>query len=197
MESFGAPFFIVMRRLLALLLLIPSPALAGGLSTSTATDQVNNNQAVAQPVNSQANQTRSESVGGNLNNYQINNSVGDLGEMTVGPRGVGCQSPSLFANAGVIPQDSVGFYTYDDRDRDVMYAPQAQVGFQMPFGPQVAACVAAMKDQATQIKVATAAGTVAKCIEMKVAGTKAEISMEVVAEDFPELKEKCSGLWGI
>lgn len=184
-----------MRRFLALLLLVPSPAFAQAVSTASQSSQNNNNQAVAQPVNNQANQSRSQSVGGGIFNTQVNNSQGDLGEMSIGARGVSCQSPSFYANAGVVPQDAYGFYDFSNNRREMMYNPQAQVGVQLPFGPQVAACVAAMKDQAKQIKVATAAGTVAKCIEVKVAATKAEIPVIKITKNFPTLKKHCSSLW--
>ena len=185
-----------MRRLLTLLLLVPGPALANtSASTSANPTQNNDNQAASQSMANQQNQSRSESIGGNLNNYQINNSQGDLGEMMIGGNAISCQSPSLYANAGVVPQDALGFYTFDDRDRQMMYAPQAQVGFQMPFGPQVAACTAAMKNKATQIAMGTESGIVAKCIEVKIAATKAEIPVIKISTGFPTLKKHCSKLW--
>ncbi len=186
-----------MRRLLALLLLAPSPAFAQAVSTASQSSQNNNNQAVAQPVNNQANQSRSQSVGGGIFNTQVNNSQGDLGEMSIGARGVSCQSPSFYANAGVVPQDAYGFYDFSNNRREMMYNPQAQVGVQLPFGPQVAACVDAMKHQATQIKVATETGTIKKCIEVKTVATKAEVTMAAISKDFPVLSKRCAGIWGI
>lgn len=188
------PFFILMRRLLALLLLIPGPAMAQMATANP--EQNNDNSAIGQASSNQTNQSRSESIGGNLTNYQINNSQGDLGEMTIGGNAISCQSPSFYANAGVVPGDAFGFYTFEDRERQMMYSPQAQVGFQMPFGPQVAACTAAMKNKATQIAMGTESGIVAKCIEVKVAATKAEIPMAKISTNFPTLKKHCSKLWG-
>ena len=147
-----------MRHFLALLLLVPSPALAQKATTTASPTQNNDNTAASQSMANQQNQSRSESVGGNLNNYQINNTQGELGEMTVSSNAISCQSPSLYANAGVVPQDAYGFYVFDDRRREMMYAPQVQVGFQMPFGPQVAACTQAMKDKATQVAMGTESG---------------------------------------
>jgi hypothetical protein len=184
-----------MRRFLLLLLLLPAPALAQQATTNS--NQNNDNQAASQSMANQQNQSRSESVGGNLNNYQINNSQGDLGEMMIGPKGVSCQSPSFYVSAGVLPQDYFGFYTFEDRNREMMYAPQAQLGFQMPFGPQVAACVAAMKNQAQQIELATAAGTVQKCVQLKDLAKKTNVSLNTISANFPVLQKACSGLWGV
>ena len=185
-----------MRRLLALLLLVPGPALANtSASTSANPTQNNDNNAASQSMANQQNQSRSESVGGNLNNYQINNSMGELGEMAIGNNGISCESPSLFANAGVVPTDAYGFYSWENNRREMMYSPQVQVGFQMPFGPQVAACVEAMKDQAKQIKIATQAGTIKKCLEVKIIATKAEVGMTQLASAYPYLGESCRALW--
>ena len=186
------PFLFAMRRLLALLLLLPGSAMA-----QIAPTQNNDNTAVGQASSNQSNESRSESIGGSLNNYQFNNSQGELGEMTIGGSAISCQSPSLYANAGVIPGDAFGFYTFENRERQMMYAPQAQVGFQMPFGPQVATCTQAMKNKATQVAMGTESGIVAKCVELKIATTKAEIALETVAKNFPVLKDKCSALWGV
>ncbi len=182
-----------MRRLLLLLLLLPAPA-GAQLATANPT-QNNDNTAASQSMANQQNQSRSESIGGNLNNYQINNSMGDLGEMTIGSSAISCESPSVFANAGVVPTDAYGFYTFDNNRREMMYSPQVQVGFQMPFGPQVAACVEAMKDQAKQIKIATQAGTIMKCLEVKVIANKAEVEMAPLASAYPYLGESCHTLW--
>ena len=184
-----------MRRLLALLLLVPGPAMAQMATTNANPEQNNENNSASQSMANQQNQSRSESIGGSLNNYQVNNSMGDLGDMGVGSKGITCQSPTVFANAGVIPTDLFGFYTFESRERQMMYAPQAQVGFQMPFGPQVSACVAAMKNKATQIAMGTESGIVAKCIEVKIAATKAEIPMVTITKNFPTLKKHCSKLW--
>ena len=181
-----------MRRLLALLLLVPGHAMAQVVANP---QQNNDNQAVGQASSNQTNQSRSESIGGNLSNVQINNSMGDLGEMGIGSNGITCESPSLFANAGVVPLDAYGFYTFEDRSRQMMYAPQAQVGFQMPFGPQVAACVQAMKDQAMQVKIATEAGTITKCLQVKKAAADAGFELAGLKKSYPVLSDKCRPLW--
>jgi hypothetical protein len=186
-----------MRYLLLLLLLLPGPALAQMATTTANPTQNNDNQAASQSMANQQNQSRSESIGGNMNNYQYNNSQGELGEMTVSERAVSCESGSFYMSAGAYPQDSQGFYTFDDRDRDMMYAPQANLGFQLPFGPQVASCVEAMKRQTQQIQVSTAAGTVKKCLEVKVIATKASVPMEIIAAEYPVLKDKCMAMWNI
>ena len=85
----------------------------------------------------------------------------------------------------------------DDRARDMMYAPQAQVGVQLPFGPQVAACVDAMNNQAQQIKIATASGIVTKCIQVKDMAAKSDVSLVAIAKDFPVLKKSCKSLWSL
>ena len=194
-----------MRRFLALLLLATSaPAMAGGYSpagskSSVDTQQQQNNENVAasQSAANQQNQSRSESIGGNLNNYQINNAQGELGVMSVRSNGITCESPSFYINGGVLPQDAWGFYTFEQRNREMMYAPQASIGLQMPFGPQVASCTEAMKDQAMQTKIATETGILKQCINTKVQATKAEIPMELVNQSFPQLGKSCSVLWGL
>ena len=182
-----------MRRLLLLLLLLPAPA-GAQLATANPT-QNNDNTSASHSMANQQNHSRSESIGGNLNNYQINNSMGDLGEMTIGSSAISCESPSLFANAGVVPTDAYGFYSFDNNRREMMYSPQVQVGVQMPFGPQVAACVEAMKDQATQIKIATLTGTIKKCLELKVIAKGADVEMTQISSAFPFLAKACKPLW--
>ena len=189
-----------MRRLFVLLLLLPAPVMAGGegpvsSELSVSPTQNNNNQAIGQSSSNQTNQSRSESIGGNLNNYQINNTQGELGEMTIGRNAISCQSPSFYANGGVIPQDAYGFYVFDDRRREMMYAPQAQIGVQLPFGPQVASCVEAMKDQALQVKVATEAGTVTKCLQVKKAAADAGFELVSLRVEYPVLTDKCRPIW--
>ena len=85
------------------------------------TTQENGNSAVAMPTNSQQNQSRSESIGGGIYNYQINPAQGELGEMTVGSRAISCQSPSFFANVGVLPYDNQYFGTFGEMKRLVGY----------------------------------------------------------------------------
>ena len=189
-----------MRRLFVLLLLLPAPVMAGGgvpvsSELRVSPTQNNNNQAIGQSSSNQTNQSRSESIGGNLSNYQINNSQGELGEMTIGRNAISCQSPSFYANGGVVPQDAYGFYVFDDRRREMMYAPQAQVGVQLPFGPQVASCVEAMKDQALQVKVATEAGTVTKCLQVKKAAADAGFELVSLRVEYPVLTDKCRPIW--
>ena len=199
-----------MRRLLALLLIAaPTPALAGGgyspspklnpvSPNATAQQQQNNdNSASSASQANQQNQSRSESIGGGIFNYQINNSQGELGIMSVGPSRISCESPSFYANGGVVPLDAYGFYTFENRERSMMYAPQASIGVQLPFGPQVSACVDAMKNQALQTKIATESGILKKCLMTKIDATKASIPMEMVQDSFPELGKQCSKLWGL
>ena len=189
-----------MRSLFVLLLLLPVPVLAGGgvpvpSELSASPTQNNNNQAIGQSSSNQTNESRSESIGGNLNNYQINNSQGEFGEMMIGLNAISCESPSFYANAGVIPQDAYGFYLFDDRRREMMYAPQAQVGIQLPFGPQVASCVEAIKDQALQVKIGTEAGTVTKCLQVKKAAADAGFELVSLRVEYPVLTDKCRPIW--
>ena len=189
-----------MSRLFLLLLLLPAPVMAdngGAVSSelSVSPTQNNNNQAIGQSSSNQTNQSRSESIGGSLNNYQINNTQGELGEMTIGRSAVSCQSPSFYLNAGVIPQDAYGFYSFNQNRREMMYAPQGQIGFQMPFGPQVASCVEAMKDQAMQVKMGTEAGTVTKCLQVKKAAADAGFELVSLKAKYPVLTDKCRPIW--
>jgi len=130
-------------------------------------------------------------------NNQYNTTQGELGLMTVSERAVSCESGSFYVSAGAYPQDSQGFYTFDDRDREMMYAPQANLGFQLPFGPQVAACVEAMKRQTEQIQVGTESGIFKTCVSTKINATKAEIPLQLLKAQFPQLTERCSTVWGI
>ena len=191
-----------MRSLFLLALLsISAPAIAGGGGSRSQVDttaaQNNDNTAASQSQASQQNQSRSESIGGNMINNQYNTVQGELGEMTVSERAVSCESGSVYLSAGAYPQDSQGFYTFNDRDRQMMYAPQANLGFQLPFGPQVSSCIEAMKRQTEQIVVGTESGIFKTCVSTKVNATKAEIALETLAKQFPKLTEKCSTVWGI
>ena len=153
--------------------------------------------AASQSQASQSNQSRSESVGGSMINNQYNTTQGELGLMTVSERAVSCESGSLYVSTGIYPQDNFGFYTFEDRERSMSYQPQANIGFQLPFGPQVASCVEAMKRQTEQIIVGTESGIFKTCVSTKINATKAEIALESLAKQFPQLTERCSTVWGI
>ena len=161
------------------------------------TTQENGNSAVAMPTNSQQNQSRSESIGGGIYNYQINPAQGELGEMTVGSRAISCQSPSFFANVGVLPYDNQYFGTFGDNTRDKDWMPQGTIGFQMPFGPQVASCISAMKNQAKQTMMTTESGILKKCVEAKVIATKGEIELTSLKSTLPGLYNHCKTMWNL
>ena len=186
--------FFIMRRLFLALLLCSTPAMAQ-VAGEFDTDQQNDNSAIAQPVNTQQNQSRSESIGGSLINNQFNTTPGELGEFGIGDAGVQCQSATFYTQVGVVPQDNVGFYTFEDRNRDMMYTPQASLGVQMPFGPQVAACIEAMKNKAQQIMIATEAGTLEKCLKVKEMATRVRLDPMELSEEYPVLCKKCSKVW--
>ncbi len=189
-------FYLVMKYLLPLLFAASSPAFANTSAVTSANPtQQNDNTAASQSMANQQNHSRSESIGGNLNNYQINNSMGELGIMSITNGGVSCESPSLFVNAGVIPTDAYGFYTYENNRREMLYSPQINVGVQVPFGPQVAACIETMKDYSTQVKVSTQSGTIKKCLEVKVLAKQAEVEIVQIANDYPFLADSCKTLW--
>ena len=179
-------------------------ALAGFLILASATagagyaqQQTNTNTATAMPTNSQQNQSRSESIGGGIYNYQINPAQGELGEMTVGSRAISCQSPSFFANVGVLPYDNQYFGTFGDNTRDKDWMPQGTIGFQMPFGPQVSSCISAMKNQAKQTMMITESGILKKCVEAKVIATKGQIALTSLKSTLPGLYSHCKTMWNI
>ena len=163
----------------------------------TATTSNNVNSASSSPSNSQNNQSRSESIGGGIYNYQINPAQGELGEMTVGQRAISCQSPSFFANIGVLPYDNQYFGTFGDNTRDKDWMPQGTIGFQMPFGPQVASCISAMKNQAKQTRLTTESGILKKCVESKTMISKSDIKPESLKSTFPSLYKNCSAIWEV
>ena len=176
-------------------LFLLSAMAASGVYAQTA--QENSNSAVAMPTNSQQNQSRSESIGGGIYNYQINPAQGELGEMTVGSRAISCQSPSFFANVGVLPYDNQYFGTFGDNSRDKDWMPQGTIGFQMPFGPQVSSCISAMKNQAKQTMMTTESGILKKCVEAKVIATKGEIQLTSLKSTLPGLYNHCKTMWNL
>ena len=183
---------------LALTLCIFAPSVLNQSNAQAQTQgQENSNTATASPSNNQSNQSRSESIGGGLYNYQINPAQGELGEMTVGARAISCQSPSFFANVGVLPYDNQYFGTFGDNNRDKDWMPQGTIGVQLPFGPQVASCVDAMKKQAKQTAMTTDTGTLKKCIETFKMSKDANIPLSNVKLDFPQLFDTCKNTWGI
>jgi hypothetical protein len=171
-------------------------ASCSGQSVLAQQAQTNNNGATAESTNSQQNQSRSESIGGGIYNYQINPAQGELGEMTVGSRAISCQSPSFFANLGVLPYDNQYFGTFGDNSRDKDWMPQGTIGFQMPFGPQVASCISAMKNQAKQTKMTTETGILKKCVEAKTMADKGHIKLSNLKGSFPGLYNNCKSVWG-
>ena len=175
-------------------LILSSVSAVAGYAQTT---QENGNSAVAMPTNSQQNQSRSESIGGGIYNYQINPAQGELGEMTVGSRAISCQSPSFFANVGVLPYDNQYFGTFGDNTRDKDWMPQGTIGFQMPFGPQVSSCISAMKNQAKQTMMTTESGILKKCVEAKVIATKGEIALTSLKSSLPGLYNHCKTMWNV
>ena len=178
--------------LAGILFLSSATAVAGYAQT-----QENGNSAVAMPTNSQQNQSRSESIGGGIYNYQINPAQGELGEMTVGSRAISCQSPSVFANVGILPYDNQYFGTFGDNNRSKDWMPQGTIGFQMPFGPQVSSCISAMKNQAKQTMMTTESGILKKCVEAKVIAAKGEIALTSLKSSLPGLYNHCKIMWNV
>ena len=187
----------LMNRTASLVGLLLFTAATTGAGYAQAQQQDNTNSAVAMPTNSQQNQSRSESIGGGIYNYQINPAQGELGEMTVGSRAISCQSPSFFANVGVLPYDNQYFGTFGDNNRDKDWMPQGTIGFQMPFGPQVSSCISAMKNQAKQTMMTTETGILKKCVEAKVIATKGEIPLTSLKSTLPGLYNHCQTMWNI
>ncbi len=188
-----SPSFMKRTASLAGLFLLSLVAASDGYAQT----QENSNSAVAMPTNSQQNQSRSESIGGGIYNYQINPAQGELGEMTVGSRAISCQSPSFFANVGVLPYDNQYFGTFGDNTRDKDWMPQGTIGFQMPFGPQVSSCISAMKNQAKQTMMTTESGILKKCVEAKVIATKGEIELTSLKSTLPGLYNHCKTMWNL
>ncbi len=178
------------------LVIVTSTILCVPSNAQTANPAQNNeNNAISQPVNTQQNQSRSESIGGGIYNYQLNPAQGDLGEMTVGARAISCQSPSFFANAGILPYDNQYFGTFDNNNREKDWMPQGTLGLQMPFGPQVASCISAMKYQTLQTQMTTETGVLAKCIETMKLVSQIKIETSVLKEKFSGLYENCESIW--
>ena len=191
-----------MPRLLLLLVVLSAslPVMAGGnnsASTSSNPEQNNDNRAASQSMASQQNQSRSESVGGSIVNQQYNNSVGELSQSVISENQISCESGSFYVSAGAYPQDSFGFYSWENNRREMQYVPQANLGFQMPFGPSIAACVDAQKNKVRQIRIGTEAGILKTCLSTLAAVTNAELGMEKISAAFPELTKSCSTVWGI
>ena len=191
-----------MRSFLLLVLLSASlPAMAGGGGSSSAVDtsaqQNNENFANSQSQASQSNLSRSESVGGSIINQQFNDSIGELSQTAISENLISCESGSFYVSAGAYPQDNFGFYTYENRERSQSHQLNANVGFQMPFGPSIAACVDAQKNKVKQIRIGTEAGVLKTCLLTKLQATKAEVAMESLTKAFPQLTKSCATVWGI
>ncbi len=192
-----------MQRFLLLLVVLSAslPAMAGGGGSSSAVDtsaqQNNDNSALSQSQASQSNLSRSESVGGSIINQQFNDSIGELSQTAISENLISCESGSFYVSAGAYPQDNFGFYTYENRERSQSHQLNANVGFQMPFGPSIAACVDAQKNKVRQIRIGTEAGILKTCLVAKLQATKAEVAMESLTGAFPELTKSCSTVWGI
>jgi hypothetical protein len=184
----------MLRKLTALLILTSSLGVDAQAQQANPS-QINDNNAISQPVNSQQNQSRSESIGGGIYNYQLNPAQGDLGEMTVGARAISCQSPSFFANAGILPYDNQYFGTFDNNSREKDWMPQGTLGLQMPFGPQVASCVSAMKYQTLQTQMTTESGVLAKCIETMKVANQIKMDISVLEKNFSALYTNCKSIW--
>ncbi len=165
--------------------------------SSVESKQDNENFAQSQSQASQFNQSRSESVGGSIINQQYNNSVGELSQTVISENQISCESGSFYVSVNAYPQDDFGFYSFERPERQVSHQLNGNIGFQLPFGPSIAACVDAQKNKVRQIKIGTEAGILKTCLSAKVQATEAEVSMQSLAVQFPELTKNCKTVWGI
>lgn len=165
--------------------------------SSMQADQGNSNQAIATPSNNQTNQSSSFSTGGDLIQQNINPAIGKLGGMTVGKGGISCESASVYMQVGVYPYDNQYYAVFDDNIRDKDWMPQGAVGVSIPFGPQVASCVDAMKHQAQQVTIATEAGMLRHCLSLRASVREFLMPEEAIARSFPTLAAGCREIWGI
>lgn len=159
-------------------------------------DQGNSNQAIATPSNNQSNQSSSFSTGGDLIQQNINPAIGKLGVMTVGKGGISCESASVYMQVGVYPYDNQYYAVFDDNIRDKDWMPQGALGVSIPFGPQVASCVEAMKHQAQQVTIATEAGMLRHCLSLRASVRELLMPQQTIARSFPTLAAGCREIWG-
>ncbi len=166
-------------------------------NSSVESKQDNENFAQSQSQASQSNQSRSESVGGSIINQQYNNSVGELSQTVISENQISCESGSFYVSVNAYPQDDYGFYSFERPERQVSHQLNGNIGFQLPFGPSIAACVDAQKRKVQQIKIGTEAGILKTCLSTKVQAAAAKVKLEKLATQFPQLTENCSAVWGI
>ena len=165
--------------------------------SSIEADQTNNNQAIATPNNNQTNQSSSFSTGGDLIQQNINPAIGELGVMTVGKGGISCESSSVYLQVGMYPYDNQYYAVFDDNVRDKDWMPQGSFGVSIPFGPQVSSCVEAIRYQTRQVTVATEAGVLRHCLNLRSAVKALQLTKQRIARTFPTLADGCHEIWGL
>jgi hypothetical protein len=163
--------------------------------TSMNADQNTNNQAIATPNNNQTNQSSSFSTGGDLIQQNINPAIGTLGVMTVGKGGVSCESSSVYFQLGIYPYDNQYYAVFDDNVRDKDWMPQGSFGVSIPFGPQVSSCIEAMRHQTRQVTVATEAGILRHCLNLRPAVRLLGEERQGLDRAFPTLANDCREIW--
>lgn len=169
--------------------------LLGQNAVTQASEQNNTNKSILAPINTQQNQSRSQTIGRGLYSNRNNQSQGKYGDMTIGFKATTCRSPSLFLNVAILPYQNKYFGTFSGNSNDKNWMPQGTIGVQLPFGPQVTSCVQAMKQQAKQTEITTRMGVLNECIKTLRLTKSIQLKTKYLAHSFPTLHNNCQAVW--
>ncbi len=172
-----------MRRVFALLLLLPTSAIAGGLppASSGSTSQADA-QALGAAQNQQQNNSSSTSVGGNNYSNVYMTEFGKTSRFEFSEKGVQCESPRF--SVGVWADPGNQYYERGYRNQDE-HDIRGGISLSIPLGAERKTCQEMARTFEKRVKFDTAKGIAKSCTALGAAGT--EWTSELLSA-LPELK---------
>ena len=158
-----------MRRILALLLLLPGPAFAGGISSSSSTSNAPTADAVGAAQNQQQNNSSSTSVGGNNYSNVYMTEFGKTSKFHISEKGVQCESPRF--SIGIWGDPGSQYYQNGNRYQD-QHDVRGGVSLSIPLGAERKTCQEMAKTFEKRVKFDTAKGIAGSCNALTKAGTE-------------------------
>ena len=158
-----------MRRLLSLLLLLPGPALAGGLPPAFESGANSESTAYSAPQNMQQNQSSSTSIGGNNYSNVYMTEFGKTSTFDFSEKGVRCESPRLSIGTWADPGNQ--YYSRGIRYQDE-HDIRGGIALSIPLGAERETCKAMAKKFEERVSFDTARGIAKNCAALTKAGTQ-------------------------
>lgn len=158
-----------MRRIFALLLLLPSSAFAQIAPNSTGSISQSDAQAVGSAQNQQQNNSSSTSIGGNNYSNVYMTEFGKTSRFEFSEKGVQCESPRFSIGVWADPGNQYyerGFRAQDEHDL------RGGMSLSIPLGAERKTCQEMARTFEKRVKFDTQRGIVKSCTALGTAGVK-------------------------